>query len=73
MNINKEELRAVADLSDRDLWNFISKVAKEHGYTLGDLSPSPADLERIRGALRGSETISLRDAARLLNTYKKKR
>ncbi len=73
MNINKDELRALSELPDRELWEFIGKIAKDHGYTLGDLSPSPQDLARIRGALRGSETISLRDAAKLLNTYKKKR
>ena len=73
MNINRDEMRAIAELPDGELWAFIGRIAKEHGYTLGELTPSPKDLERIRGALRGSETISLRDAARLLNTYKKKK
>ena len=73
MNINRDELRALSELSDSELWEKIGKIAREHGYTLGDISPSQKDLERIRGALRGSESLSMRDAARILNTYKKKR
>lgn len=73
MNINKDELRALSNLPDAQLWESIGKIAKDHGYSLAEITPSPKDLEKIRSVLRGGESISMRDAARLLNSYKRKK
>ena len=72
MKINKEQLKMMADKNDSELWGEIHKIATSHGYKIPSDAPSHTDMERIRGALRGTEKINLADAARIMNSYKKK-
>ena len=72
MKVNKEEMKKLAKKSDAELWKEIQSIAKNHGYTLPEAMPKHEDIERIRRALLGVEKISLGDAARIMNNYKKK-
>ena len=71
-NFDKSELSRLASLDDRALWESIRSIASQHGYELSDRNASHEDLEKVRSILRGSEKINMREAARLINTYKKK-
>lgn len=71
MKVNKEQLKKLAEKSDADLWREIHSIAKSHGYTLPEATPSHENIEKIRRTLLGSEKISLSDAAKIMNSYKK--
>ncbi len=71
MKLNKDALRSLSTLGDRELWSALRGMASEHGYTLPESVPKHEDMERIRAALSGAERISLADAARILANYKK--
>ncbi len=71
MRINKEELKRLAEKPDAELWREIILMAKSHGYSLPEATPKHEDIEKIRRALSGSEKISLTDAAKIMNSYKK--
>ncbi len=71
MKIDKEKLKKLAEKSDADMWQEILKIAKSHGYTLPEAMPKHEDIEKIRRALSGAEKISLSDAAKIMNRYKK--
>ncbi|MBO7303726.1 MAG: hypothetical protein J6V09_00690 [Clostridia bacterium] len=71
MKLDKEKLKQMAEKSDDALWAEIYEMAKAHGYTLPKAAPKHEDMERIRGAMRGSEKITLGDAARIMNSCKK--
>ena len=72
MKIDKEKLKRLAEKSDADLWQEILKIAKSHGYSLPEAIPKHEDIEKIRRAFTGAEKISLSDAAKIMNSYKKK-
>lgn len=72
MKVNKEEMKKLAQKSDSELWQEIQAMAKKHGYSLPCEMPKHEDIEKIRRALSGIEKISLSDAARIVNGYKKK-
>jgi hypothetical protein len=72
MKINKDEMKRLAEKGDAELWAEILSIAKSHGYNLSGTSPRPEDLEKIRRALLGVEKISLADATRIMNNYKKR-
>lgn len=72
MKINKDEMKRLAEKGDAELWAEILSIAKNHGYNLSGTSPRPEDLEKIRRALLGVEKISLADATRIMNNYKKR-
>lgn len=71
MKIDKEKLKKLAEKSDADLWQEILRIAKGHGYSLPETMPKHEDMERIRRAFTGAEKISLSDAAKIMNSYKK--
>lgn len=71
MKINKEELKRLAEKPDAELWGEILLMAKKHGYNLPETPPKHEDIEKIRRALSGYERISLTDAAKIMNNYKK--
>ena len=72
MKVNKEQMKKLAEKSDSELWVEIQTLAKSHGYTLPAAMPKHEDIEKIRRALLGVEKISLADAAKIINNYKKK-
>ncbi len=71
MKIDKEHLKKLAQKSDEELWREVLTIAKSHGYTLPEAMPKHEDIEKIRRALSGAEKISLTDAAKIMNSYKK--
>ena len=71
MRVNKEELKRLASQSDEELWQSISRVAREHGINLPQCSPDKAELDRIRRAMLGVEKMPLTEAMKILNKYKK--
>ena len=71
MKFNKEQLKKLAERPDEELWREIFLMAKSHGYTLPEQTPRHEDIEKIRRALSGCEKISLSDAAKIMNAYKK--
>ena len=72
MKINKEKLETLAALPDNELWAQISKMAKERGFDLPSEAPQRETMEKIRRALTGAERISLAEAARIMQSYKRK-
>ena len=72
MKVNKEQMKRLAEKSDKELWEEIIAIAKRHGYTLSEKPPSHEDIERIRRALLGAEKISLSEATKIMNNYKKR-
>ena len=70
MKINKEELERLAALPDEELWGFIVSLGRSHGFELPEGVPPHAELERLRGAVRG-DRINYRDALKVLNGYRK--
>jgi hypothetical protein len=71
LKLNKESLRALCEKDDRELWESIRNIAKEHGYTLSEGAPSKEQLARVRSILSGEVKFSYGEAMRLLNEYKK--
>ena len=71
MKIDREKLDALATLPDEKLWAEVVKIAAMYGYSLPKETPSHADLEKMRGAVR-SDKINMSEALRLVNQYKKK-
>ncbi len=71
MRVNKEELKRLASQSDEELWQSISEIAKGHGINLPLNSPDKAELDKIRRAMLGVEKISLTEAMKIVNKYKK--
>ena len=71
MKIDKERLKKMAEKSDDELWGEILSMAKARGFSLPEKTPKHEDIERIRRALTGAEKISLSDAAKIMNSYKK--
>lgn len=73
MKINTEKTAKYAELGDADLWREIITVAGGYGFKLECAPPSHAEMERIRGILRGEEKINMAEGMKLINTYKSKR
>lgn len=73
MRINKEELKHLAEKSDTELWKSITEMAERRGYKLPSETPKKTELEKLRRALLGIEKISLTDAAKIINSYKKQK
>ena len=71
MRIDKEKLAALADLPDDMLWGEVVRLAAAHGIKLSPTPPSHAEMERLRGAMRGGARINLAEAVRIVNEYKR--
>ena len=71
MLINKEQMKALAEKSDRELWKEIQRMGSAHGYTLPDSMPSHDNMEKIRRAMLGIDKFNMNDAIKLMNNYKK--
>ena len=69
MKINSDKLRELAALSDCELWGEIRKMAQSFGQSVPEKTPSHTDMERIRGALTGTQ-LSLSDAMQILRAKK---
>lgn len=65
MKINSDKLRALAAMSDTELWAEIGRMAQGFGQRLPREVPPHEDMEKIRAALSGAQ-INLADAMALL-------
>ena len=72
MRFDKSRLEALAALPDDKLWAEIVRIAGSFGYELPQATPPHQDLEKMRSAVR-SDRISIPDAVKLINQYKKAR
>ena len=70
MKIDKEKLRTMAKMQDNELWCNIKSIAKEHGLSLPEKTPSHAEMEKLR-TLMLSDRINLPSAMRMVNEFKK--
>ena len=71
MKFNKEEMKRLGTLPDRELWESLKGIAHSHGYSLPEKMPASADMEKLRRALVGIDKINLTEAAKILQGYKK--
>lgn len=69
MKLNSDKLRALAALSDEELWGEIGKMAQNFGQRIPKDVPSHSDMERIRAALCGAQ-INLSDAMQILRAQR---
>ena len=72
MKVNKDDLAKLAEKSDAELWQQIQAIAESHGYSLPAKMPSRENMQKIRSAMLGMEKLNISDAAKILNSYKKK-
>lgn len=71
MKINMERLRALCALGDDELWREVRGIAASHGLNLPERTPSHSEMEKMREAVSSGGGISLRDAMRLVNEYRR--
>ncbi len=72
MKINLEGLRALCALSDEELWREVRGIAAKHGLNLPEQTPPHSEIEKMREAVSGGGGISLSDAMRLVNEYRRR-
>ncbi|MBO5907763.1 MAG: hypothetical protein J6Q85_06410 [Clostridia bacterium] len=70
MRINKQQLEKLVALPDEELWKQIVAFGKGYGVTMPEKAPSHDELTKLRGIISGGK-ISLTDAAKILNQYRK--
>ena len=73
MKISQEKMDMLAKMNDAELWREIRIIAKGYGINLPDRTPSHEELEKVRGLISGGGKISLSDAYKIINQYKKER
>ena len=71
MKIDKSKLDALASLPDDKLWAAISSIAGTHGVNLPSKCPSSAELDKLRRALSELDRMSMIDALKIVNKYKR--
>ena len=71
MKMNKDDMRKMAEKDDAELWAEVQKIAASKGFNLGNITPKHEDIEKVRRALLGLERLSLSEATRIINAYKK--
>ena len=63
----------LARMNDKELWTQIQVIAKGYGINLPDKTPSHEELQKVRGLISGGGKVSLSDAYKIINQYKKER
>lgn len=71
MRIDKAKLEALAALPDDRLWAAVRQLAASHGLSLPEGTPPHEELERLRTMAKEADRLSLRDAMRLINAYRR--
>ena len=71
MKIDKSKLDALASLPDDKLWEAIGSIAGSHGLNLPKNPPNPEQINKLRQALTELDKMSMLDAMRILNKYKR--
>ena len=71
MKIDKSKLEALTSLPDDELWEAISSAAGSRGLNLPKNAPSKEELAKLRQALTELDKMSMIDAMRIVNKYKR--
>ena len=71
MKIDKSKLDALASLPDDKLWEAIASIAGNHGVKIPNSSPSKEELDKLRRALTELDRMSMIDAMKIVNKYKR--
>lgn len=71
MKINKEKLAELCALDDAALWAQVREIARMHGFTLPDRTPSHTEMEKLRGAVRGGTKMNLQEALKIINKLRR--
>ena len=71
MKINREKVLELAGKPDAELWGEILKIARSHGISLPEKTPSHEDLEKLRGAVTGAR-FNMGDAIKILDQFRKR-
>ncbi len=72
MKINKEKLRELSEKPDDELWQVISDIAAKHGYDLPKSAPPKSEMNKIRAIMESADKLNMRDAARIMQEYKRR-
>ena len=72
MKIDKEKLQRLSEKSDEELWSVINEMAKKHGYDLPKAAPTREEMNKIRDILKSADKLNMRDAAKLVQEYKRR-
>ena len=70
MKIDREKIKAMAALSDRELWLTIRGIASQHGFNLPEKTPSHEELMKVREAMT-AEKLNLSGALKIINGLRK--
>ena len=73
MKLDKNMLEALSKQSDAELWESIVSLGASKGFKLPKETPAPAEMAKLREMMKNPEKISMAQAIRLLNQYKKSR
>ena len=71
MKLDKSKLDALASLPDDKLWEAIGSIATSHGINLPKSSPSREEIDKLRRALTDLDRMSMIDAMKIVNKYKR--
>ena len=70
MKFDANAMAALLALDDGALWMQIRRIAATAGLTLSETPPPHADLERLRGLMRGAGEGDVAEAMRTLARYR---
>ena len=73
MKINKEMLRELSRLPDKELWQVITEKAAKFGYSLPKEAPSAENMAKIRAVMNDADKVSTSDILKLMSTLKSKK
>lgn len=71
LKIDIERLRALCALGDDELWREVRGIAASYGLNLPERTPPHSEMDKMREAVSGGGGMSLRDAMRLINEYRR--
>lgn len=72
MRIDKDKLERLMSLDDDALWSEISGMARGFGFNIGNSTPKPEDMQKIRNLL-GEGKISPAGAMKIMKSIKRER
>ena len=71
MKIDREKIKAMCALPDKELWAQIVTIASEHGFELPKTPPKHEDMEKLRAAVNSGTRLNLTAALKIIDSYRK--
>ena len=71
MKFDKTMLQGMLAQDDETLWKNIVAIAASKGFQLPPKTPSPEEMQKLRGVLANPSKIDMIGAIKLLNHFKK--